>query len=82
MFISMLRRYCQNEGDVKLTADIPLHKCASRKNACPQNRSTLLDDIISQSELTRALAYSDRTLTSITSKQLFSTPEDRWQVTL
>ena len=39
----------------KLTADIPLHKCAPGKNARPPNRRDFLDDIMSHSELTTLL---------------------------
>ena len=36
----------------KLTADIPLHKCAPAKNARPSNRRDFLYDIMSRNELT------------------------------
>ena len=37
---------------IVITADIPLHKCSPRKNACQLNGRAFLFDVTSQSELT------------------------------
>ena len=41
-----------------VTFDILLHKYAPKKNECPANRRTLLDDAMSQSELTTVISQN------------------------